>query len=158
MPLDRLTIREATFEDAAAIGALARGLAQRFVTHELPRAAASALLETMSEAGIRERMIAGCRYHVAELEGGMIGLVGVKDNRHLYHLFVAEDHQRQGIGRALWHTARDACLAAGNPGRFTVNASRYARPVYERLGFRAHAGEQQRHGVVTIPMVLHIDA
>ncbi len=43
-------------------------------------------------------------------------------------------------------------LARGNPGEFTVNSSRYARPVYECPGFVAGPEPVDSRGVVTIPL------
>ena len=58
-------------------------------------------------------------YHVAEDAGRLVGVVAVRDNKHLYHLFVAEPHQGQGLARELWSVAKAACVAAGNSGEFT---------------------------------------
>lgn len=75
-----------------------------------------------SEQSIREFVANGFRYHVAELNGRIVGFVGVRDNKHLYHLFVANEYQRQGLGRRLWSTARTACLAGGRPRSFPIGA------------------------------------
>jgi predicted GNAT family N-acyltransferase len=48
----------------------------------------------------------------------------------------------------------DACLSRGDPGEFTVNSSEYARGVYEKLGFVALSGPEEKNGVVYIPMKL----
>jgi amino-acid N-acetyltransferase len=45
-------------------------------------------------------------------------------------------------------------VAAGPPARFTVNASLYAVPVYERFGFEATGAVEHMHGVSFLPMVL----
>lgn len=93
-------------------------------------------------------------YHVAETGHGLVGVVGVKDNNHLYHLFVAEQYQHQGIARKLWRVAMQACLDKGNPGEFTVNSSSYARGVYKKLGFVEQSGPREKGGVVFFPMKL----
>jgi ribosomal protein S18 acetylase RimI-like enzyme len=95
----------------------------------------------------------GFRYHVAESNGRVVGFVGVRDNRHLYHLFVAHDFQRQGIARRLWTIAREQCIAAGNPGTFSVNSSNGAVAVYERLGFVRSGPMKNDDGVLYNPMV-----
>lgn len=56
------------------------------------------------------------------------GVVGVRDNSHLYHLFVAKPFQGCGLGRRLWEHAKAQYLAAGNPGVFTVNRARTSDP------------------------------
>ncbi len=149
-----MKIRRATEEDAGAISALVYTLSAKHIAHEFSEQGRQALLRAMAPESIRNYIQAGYRYHVAEIDGRIVGVVGIKGNKHLYHLFVDEAYQRRGIARALWRQAMDACLANGNPGEFTVNASRAAQPVYERLGFKALSGPRERGGVIAIPMKL----
>ena len=86
----------------------------------------------------------------------IVGIVGIKDNKHLYQLFVDEDYQRQGIARKLWQFAMQKCLDSGNSGEFTVNSLLYAKAIYEKLGFVAQSGPVERKGVVEIPMKMII--
>lgn len=149
-----MEIRQATLTDSTGISELVSGLAERYITHEFTPAGAETLLRSMRPGAIEDCMRSGYDYHVAELDGRIVGVVAVRDNSHLYHLFVDEHYQRRGIAGALWRVARDACLSRGNPGTFTVNASRHARPVYERFGFTAQSAARDRDGVVSIPMKL----
>jgi GNAT superfamily N-acetyltransferase len=71
---------------------------------------------------------------------------------HIHHLFVAEDFQRRGIARQLWAVAKEACLAAGNTGRFTVYSSRFALEVYRRFGFIETGPPETKDEVVAVPM------
>ena len=82
----------------------------------------------------------------------IVGFVGVRDNKHLYHLFVANDFQRRGVARRLWTVAREECIAAGNPGTFTVNSSNNAVAAYERLGFVRSGPTKNDDGVLYNPM------
>jgi hypothetical protein len=58
------------------------------------------------------------------------------------------------LARQLWQLARAQALRAGNPGRFTVNSSPGAVPVYERFCFVASGSMVSQHGVLFQPMVL----
>jgi GNAT superfamily N-acetyltransferase len=78
--------------------------------------------------------------------------VGVRDNSHVHHLFVAENHQKCGLARELWKVAREACLDAGNLGRFTVFSSKYALGVYRAFGFIESGSPEIKDGVVATPM------
>ena len=69
-------------------------------------------------------------------------------------LFVSEDHHRKGIARHLCNIAKETSIASGNVDGFTVNSSTHAKIVYDKLGFVAHSGPQNRNGIVTIPMKL----
>ena len=89
----------------------------------------------------------------AEADGALVGLVAMRDHSHLYHLFVAPAWQGRGLARALWQQVRQAALEAGNPGRFTVNASVNAVPVYGRFGFVATGPRVEKNGIAFVPMV-----
>ena len=89
---------------------------------------------------------------MAEENGCLAGVTATRDDKHLYHLFVAEPFQRRGLARALWDHAKQACLEAGNPGEFTVNSSRFAVGLYVKLGFVPLGPEVDRNGVISIPM------
>jgi GNAT superfamily N-acetyltransferase len=95
---------------------------------------------------------AGYRYHVAEVAGRVVGVIGVRDNSHVHHLFVAEKHQRCGLARELWKVARDACLESGNPGEFTVFSSKFALGVYRAFGFIESGPPETKDDVVATPM------
>ena len=112
----------------------------------------------MTADGIRQLIESGLRYHLAELDDNIIGIVGMKDNKHLYHLFVDENFQGKGIARQLWNIAMANCKVAGNPGEFTVNSSRYAQHVYESFGFVAQSAPHERNGIMTLPMKMTVDS
>ncbi|WP_455365881.1 GNAT family N-acetyltransferase [Kaarinaea lacus] len=136
---------------------LAIELSKKYVTPEFSNSVADAFLSSLTPHAIENNMKNGFRYHVAELNDRVVGLIGIKNNNHLYHLFVSEAHHNKGIGRQLWVVARGACIAAGNRDGFTVNSSRYAQKFYELLGFVAQSQPQERNGMVTIPMKLTAD-
>jgi GNAT superfamily N-acetyltransferase len=71
-------------------------------------------------------------------------------------MFVDEEYQNQGIARKLWQVALEYCLSKGNPGIFTVNSSKYALPVYKKLGFIPQSESQERNDVIYVPMKLTI--
>ena len=130
-----MKIRLATVDDAPRISSLIRDLAKEFIAHEFSEEGANVLLGSMDEPSIRGYIESGYRYHIAEEGSGLAGVVAVRDNSHLYHLFVSEHFQGQGLARRLWEVAKTASLSAGNPGLFTVNSSRYAVGMYENFGF-----------------------
>jgi GNAT superfamily N-acetyltransferase len=147
-------IRLATHSDATAVSQLVSSLAAKYSTVDFSAEGARTLLSSMEPAAIGRYLASGYRYHVAEEAGVIVGIVGTRDNAHLYHLFVVESHHRRGVATALWRVARDACITAGNPGKFTVNSSRYARPLYQKLGFVAAGPEDEGEGVFATPMRL----
>ena len=108
----------------------------------------------MTPDAITQYMQSEYSYHVAEIEGKLVGVVAVRNNNHLYHLFVAERYHHRGIAKKLWQLAMEECLRNGNTGEFTVNSSTYAQDVYKSLGFVAQSGPQEKNGVIFIPMKL----
>lgn len=150
-----VVIRAAGPEDAGAISRLITSLSRYFLADPDDLEAAAAFFPTIGPAAMAEALVGDrYRYHVAEVDGVLAGVVGMRDGSHLYHLFVAEPFHGQGIGSRLWETARGEARARGNPGRFTVNSSRHAIPVYERLGFVATDSLQVMNGVAFLPMRL----
>jgi ribosomal protein S18 acetylase RimI-like enzyme len=147
-----MDIRTATVADAPRISALVRDLTARYIAHEFSEAAARRLLDSMAEARIASYLESGYRYHVAEQAGELAGVIAIRNLAHVYHLFVAERFQGRGLARKLWDTARSASLEAGNPGVFTVNASRYAAGLYEKLGFVRQSEAVDQAGVIVVPL------
>jgi GNAT superfamily N-acetyltransferase len=142
--------RPACPQDATAISQLIHSLA-RYIEDGPVNRDCESYFDTITPEAIENRIAApGFTYIVAEDENGICGVAGMRDARHLYHLFVKEDLHRQGLGRALWQRLMDTSQSSF----FTVNSSLFAVPVYVRLGF-VHAGEpQSRNGVTIQPMVL----
>jgi predicted N-acetyltransferase YhbS len=83
----------------------------------------------------------------------IVGVVEIRDSFHISLLFVREDLQRSGIGRALVKQAIDAAKSAGVVS-MTVNSSPNAVAGYESFGFRATAAEQIINGIRFIPMTI----
>ncbi len=151
-----MRIRQAQREDASAISVLAVKLTVKYIAPEFPDVAAKALVQSMSSEMIARNIENDCVYHLAVHEDEVIGLIGVKSNTHLYHLFVGDSHQRKGIAKQLWEVAKNHCFESGNKERITVNASLYAKAVYEKLGFVTASGLQERNGVTTVAMEYEI--
>lgn len=153
-----LRIRAAVPEDSESICKLICGLVEKFIAREFSSQGTDFLLSTITADAISRNMRSGYRYHVAEVKGLLTGVVAVRDNFHLYHLFVAEQFHRKGIARKLWQFAMAECLREGNTGEFTVNSSAYALGVYKKLGFVAQRGPQEKNGVVFYPMKLIVQS
>lgn len=150
--LPALTLRPALVADAPAIVALIDELMPFLTLH--PDGAGA------------EKFIAHCRlpaienylsqekyqYQIAHLDGELAGVVAMRDNTHLFHLFVPRALHRRGIALQLWQAARTASMARGNTTGFTVNSSVYALPFYESLGFVATASRVEADGIAYVPM------
>ncbi len=149
-----MKIRTITDPDIPVIARLMWSLSSEYIVHDTTPEAAAAFERENNEEGVRGFLNAGMMYRVAEIDGAVAGFIAMRDNKHLFHMFVDKAHHRKGIATALWHEARRAAIEAGNPGVFTVNASNYALPVYEALGFVRTDGTQCKNGIYYNPMLL----
>lgn len=150
-----MLIRPLEDHDIPAVAALFQAAAREFIVHQSPDGA-SAFLAENDEDGFRRHIAAGYVYHVACVGDALAGFIAVRELTHLYHLFVDKRWHRRGIARALWAHGRDAALAAGNPGFFTVNSSNYALPVYAALGFVPTEPLQFKNSLYYTPMRLDL--
>jgi len=153
-----LRIRAAKPEDSESISKLICGLVEKFIAGDFSPQGREFLLSTMTVDAISQNMQSGYSYHVSEVNGVLTGIVAVRDNTHLYHLFVAEQFHHKGIAKKLWQLAMKECLRNGNTGEFTVNSSAYALGVYKKLGFVTQSGPQEKNGVVFYPMKLVVES
>ena len=149
-----MLIRPLVATDIPAVAALLRELAREYIVHESPPEGASTFLAENNEMGVRGFLARGHVYHVAIIDGKLAGFVAVRDRCHLFHLFVGKCWHRRGVARALWEAAREAALAAGGDGVFTVNSSNFAVPVYEAFGFERVGPTQCAKGLYFNPMRL----
>ena len=149
-----MQIRSATEADAGRISGLIRSLSGPFMLSP-DGSGAERFLESISEQAIRGYILAtNFSYLVAEFEGELAGVVALRDNSHLYHLFVAPAHQGKASVAVCGPLSGRRRFSLGNSGRFTVNSSLNAVPVYARFGFVPTGPKVETHGVAFVPMQL----
>jgi GNAT superfamily N-acetyltransferase len=152
MDNNRLAIRPAQASDAPLIAELLRGVVHYFLA-DPSAAGAEGFLSTISQAAIAGYIGSpDFIYVMGMLEGELAGVAALKENKHVYHLFVHPRFHRLGIARQLWLHLKEKAMAGGNPGIFTVNSTVYAAPVYERFGFKPTGPVQTKSGVQFQPM------
>ncbi len=149
-----MQLRPAKASDINAISKLLTALCTKYILPDCTAEGGKLLLASMTPDLIKKYFDAGYQYHVADVDGIVVGVVGIKENIHLYHLFVADPHQGKGLSTKLWEMAKNECLAKGNKGFFTVNSAISAKNVYIKLGFVSTEGIRERSGIKDIPMQL----
>lgn len=88
----------------------------------------------------------------------LAGVAAIRDNRHVFQLFVGTRYQGQGIARKLWDRLRNDAARRAGTRVFTLNAAEGAVPVYLRFGFVYDADPgRPRSGVISVPMVYRVD-
>jgi len=145
-------LRPATVADASVITALIDEL-MPFLTLHPNGEGAEKFIEHCRLPAI-ENYLSQSRYHyqLAHIDGVLAGVVAMRDNTHLFHMFVPRAMHRRGMARRLWQAARDTALATGNTAGFTLNSSLYALPLYQSLGFIATGPKVEMDGIAFVPM------
>jgi ribosomal protein S18 acetylase RimI-like enzyme len=146
------SIRSARPLDAAAIADLIRSASEASFLPDFSDAGKSRFLSDHTAEAMAARLQSSdFRYDVAEEDGVLVGLVGVRSGTHLFSLYVAPNMQGLGLGRILWNHVKERSLTrAGNV--ITVNSSRNAVSIYERFGFVPTGATVDTNGVLYVPM------
>lgn len=146
-----MTIRPAIESDVPHVARLVKSLAHYYLddsSGELPKW----LNDTLTFEAFSSRISGPDNLNFVYEESGIIvGYISVKEIGHLYHLFVADGFQGNGISRLLWEHAREHCHC----NSFTLRSSLHAVPVYKRFGFMESGPVGTKDGVSFQPMELH---
>ena len=151
-----MNIRPATSHDAESISTLIRSVAHYFTLHPQGQGAEGFLKTIAVEAINGLIQAAHFSYFAGFIGDDLAGVVAIRDNKHLYHLFVSPQFQRQGLASQLWAHAKADALRRGNAGEFTVNSSPFAVLVYAAFGFVAVGDKVETQGIAFVPMKLSI--
>jgi GNAT superfamily N-acetyltransferase len=144
----------ATVSDAEEISKLIMELSEPFFLSPSREGAEPFLASVSKEAERGYLSASNFSYFAAKANDNLAGFIALRDNSHLFHLFVAKEFQGKGLATQLWSMAKAKALEAGNPGEFTVNSSLNAVPVYKRFGFVRQGEVQSMHGISFQPMRL----
>ncbi len=88
---------------------------------------------------------------VAERDYEPVGMIEVRDEKHICLFFVDPNEQGQGIGKQLLN---EALLLCPDTPVLTVNSSPNAVGTYEHFGFIPSGPEQERDSIRFRPMTL----
>jgi ribosomal protein S18 acetylase RimI-like enzyme len=157
-PGDSLVVRAAAVGDASEISRVHRDSWRTTYAGILPLDVIAAQAGRTSEAAWRRRLIDAPSWEVtwlAELGGRIVGIASCGDARHqlegieaeIYALYVLQDHQRRGAGRALVRACARHFVRQGQFGFYlwVLKANR-ARLFYEAMGGVEMAEKVERVG------------
>lgn len=154
-----LHIRRAEDADASRISDLILGLVPYFTIHPDGQGA-EVFLESVNTKGVQGFLqSAQFDYFIAEYQNQIAGVVALRDNSHLYHLFVAPQFHGLGFGRQLWQFLLDFAKHKNtnqNLTSITVNSSINAVAMYRHFGFEPTSERQEMHGLAFVPMALQL--
>lgn len=94
---------------------------------------------------------------VAAANDKIVGMIEMRQHRHVSLLFVDRRFQKQGISRELLRRALIICLETKPKLRtISVNSSPNAVNIYEKLGFRQAGAERVKNGIKFTPMIFKV--
>jgi N-acetylglutamate synthase-like GNAT family acetyltransferase len=152
--VQQLQIRKGTVGDSDQISALITRNSKVLLVDDFDDDGLDFFLRSVETKSIREYMDQGFPYLVAEEEKQIVGVIAIKDNSHMFHLFVDINYHQRGIARMLWEQMKNFSIEQGNEGVFTLNSTTYALPIYQRWGFEKIAEAKRSYGIRYTPMKL----
>jgi len=155
--VQQITIRKATVTDSSEISALISRNAKSLLNNDFEGDGLAFFLNAVSEQSIRDYMEQGFNYMVALDRHQIVGVIAIKDYRHMFHLFVDKAHHKKGIAKSLWDKISEESITIGHTDKFTLNSTSYALPVYQRWGFNTTGDLETRHGISFTPMALEVE-
>ena len=145
-----ISYRQIHPSETAAVSSLAREVFDQFVAPHYQAEGVAEFHRFASVEALSQRHKSGHITLVAEHSGELVGMLHLREPRHVSMLFVQSSRQRGGIARGLLAAAGG--LVGDTEYEFTVSSSPNAVSAYERLGFRITGSEQCVHGIRFMPM------
>jgi GNAT superfamily N-acetyltransferase len=153
--VDQIYIRALGEDDIAAAHALVSAVFDEFVAPLFSVEGIREFKSFIEPPRLIERLRANSFILAAEIDGEMVGVIGVRDWSHVFLLFVRGDQQGKGIAKLLLAESLQRCKTAKpDLTKVTVNSSPNAVGAYRRMGFNPTNEEQLTNGVRYVPMVL----
>ena len=84
--------------------------------------------------------------------GEILGVIATQGISHISLMFVDKAHHRKGIAKELFQTVLEDLETDKTLTQITVNSSPYAVKAYESLGFVKTQEQQEKNGILYIPM------
>lgn len=143
--------REMRSGEEQAVCELVRDVFNEFVAPEYGKAGIEEFFRFANPNAMKARMKAGGFVLVASRPDRVVGMLEFAPPDRIAMLFVSL--RRQGIGKELLACAIRRIRAANPPvSKLTVHSSRYAEPIYRKMGFHQVGDVTTDHGITYIPM------
>ncbi len=154
---DQIRIRELAEDGIAEAHALVSSVLNEFVAPLYSDEGISEFRSFIEPLNLLEWLRANNFILTAEIDGEMVGVIGIRDWNHVSLLFVRSDRQGWGIAKSLLPEALRRCKTAKpDLAEVTVNSSPNAVGAYRRMGFIPTGEEQLTNGIRYVPMVLDL--
>jgi predicted N-acetyltransferase YhbS len=141
-------IRAMTKEDVEAVSSVCLASFSTSVADSLPQEGVLTFAKIASSVAFLKRMKEDNLMLIAECDSKIVGVIELKEGRHIAMLFVEPSEQMKGIGRKLLSSA----LSYAKVGTVTVSASLSSVPMYRKYGFVCKADIAEAMGLIYQPM------
>ncbi|MCL2857317.1 MAG: GNAT family N-acetyltransferase [Oscillospiraceae bacterium] len=89
-------------------------------------------------------------------EDEILGVIATQGISHISLMFVDKRHHGTGIARQMFNFVLEELAKNKNVTQITVNSSPYATKIYENLGFVKTSEQQEKDGIIYLPMAYPI--
>jgi predicted GNAT family N-acyltransferase len=103
-----------------------------------------------SPKSILERNMNGNILLTYKINKQIVGIIEVRENKHICLFFVDPTHHNKGIGRQLMQKLLQ--MLVGKTESLSVYSSKFAEPIYQKLGFKSLGKLKEKDGIKYIPM------
>ena len=143
-------INDFSFGEETEISDLILRVFDEFIGYEYSEKGKNTFRGYVSSQSISDRFRKGNMLLTCRIDNSIAGIIEVRDNNHISLFFVDPAYQKRGIGKALMHEVFKRLT--GKTETISVNSSKYAEPVYKKLGFKRTGSLQEKDGIIFIPM------
>lgn len=153
---DDITYRIMYYEELGTVCDMVLRIFTEHIAPLVPVKGQASFAQYMTSAALERRLKRGHFVILAMVdEDHIVGMIEIREHKHIASLFVETDFQKQGIAKKLIDEALVYCFRK-NPKlkELTVNASVNALGFYEKLGFKAY--DEPNNELYATPMVLEL--
>jgi GNAT superfamily N-acetyltransferase len=143
--------------DVNQVSAFIEGVFNQFVAPEFSQDGVDEFMKYIQPDALVNHLSKNYFGIIALVGAEIIGTIVMRDYSHVALFFVDSQHQRLGIGTALFRRALEHCCRHDvNITHITVNSSPNAVTVYKKINFEPTDKEQCVNGIRFVPMVMHM--
>ncbi len=144
----KIIISQAQSNEAATLSVFIRSVYDVSVAPHYLQRGNNEFYTYIDSSAIKNRLETNHWILMAENGSQLLGIIEVRDDKHVSMLFVKLDHQRKGIGKQLLEAAiKKANKSNPNLKKMTVHSSPNSLAAYERLGFKPVSQEKMVNGI-----------
>ncbi len=142
-------IYEITNKDAQKLSYLSNSLLKYLFDKEIPEWFQDSFCTVEFEKRIQSQDYKHFGYVI---DNKIVGFIAIKEDNHIFHLFVDEKYHQQHIAKELWEYVKKNI----DFETMSTNASLYAIHVYESFGFKKQREIQTYKELEFLPMVYKV--